>query len=82
LELLIWKLQTNRYGSFVSTLQTQQSLKNNQDPQYPLTIADANNVHSAHCLDNIGDENHEGKTTNIKNQVTQKTRRIVRSHLQ
>jgi hypothetical protein len=47
-------------GSLLSTLQTQQSLKNNQ---YPLTITDVNNVLSGHCFDIIGDEKHQSRTS-------------------
>jgi hypothetical protein len=41
-------------------LQTQQSFKNNQRP---LTITDANNVLSVHCLDNVGDNKYQGKAS-------------------
>jgi hypothetical protein len=52
-----------KYGSLLSTLQTQQSLKNNQ---YPLTITDANNVLSGHRLDNIGEKKHQNKASKEK----------------
>ena len=48
-----------KYGSLMTGLQTQQSLKNNQ---YPETITEANNVLSNHRFDISGKKNIDNKT--------------------
>ena len=55
-----------KYGSLLTGLQTQQSLKNDQ---YPKTITEANNVLSNHRFDSTGNNNsntHKNKNENSK----------------
>jgi hypothetical protein len=49
-----------KYGSLLTGLQTQQSLKN---IQFPKSITEANNVLSNHCFDNAGKVKSERSTT-------------------
>jgi hypothetical protein len=47
-----------------------------------LTITDANNVLSGHCLDNIGEKKHQGKASKEKELKHPKDEKSLNCHLQ
>ena len=54
-----------KYGTLLTGLHTQTSLKNNQ---YPKTITEANNVLSNHRFDNAGKQQHHKPNQNSEKQ--------------
>ena len=62
-----------KYGTLMTGLQTQQSLKNDQ---YPKTITEANNVLSKHRFDNSGKKTNDNKTKQNKMIRARKKKRL------